>query len=205
MKMSGTHTIYLVEDDEAICKALEWLFTSVMLNTRVFHNASDFLKEYSSEWQGCLLLDVRMPQMSGIELQERLSQMKNKLPIIFITGHGDIPMAVRAMKQGAFDFITKPFDNQELLDSIQKAIESFTDKVSSYKNQIFTQGLAKLTMREKEVMQYVAEGVLNKQIASALGISLSTVEMHRSNLMQKLGVKSLAEFIKSHTLLKNEA
>ena len=202
-------TVFIVEDDKAFCSALEWLFRSVSLNSEIFHNGLECLQNYSLDWYGCFVMDLRMPQMGGLELQEQLNKLHNKLPIIFITGHGDVPLAVRAMKAGAFDFITKPFNNQleekniELkaaLEKIQRAIEKTTQKIQNKNDQAFIKGYSKLTPRELEVLDCVVDGQLSKQIAANLNISLSTVELHRSNLMQKLGAKSVVDLVKGYLL-----
>lgn len=194
------NTVFIVEDDPGICTALEWLFKSVALSTRIFHNGVDFLNHYKSDSNGCLLLDIRMPHMSGLELQDHLNGLNNKLPIIFMTGHGDIPLAVRAMKAGAFDFITKPFNNQNLIELIHQALKKNIQQKPHISSNAFIEKYSKLTRRELEVLKCIVEGQLNKQIALNLKISISTVEMHRSNLMDKLGVKSIVDLIKHYTL-----
>lgn len=196
---NSTPTIYLVEDDTALCQALEWLFKSINLLSKTFLNGKDFLDHYHPEWTGCILADIRMPQMGGLELQEQLSLRHNRLPIIFMTGHGDVSLSVRAMKAGAFDFITKPFNNQNLLEQIQKAIEKNRKDVIYKENRHFMESCMKLTRREVEILHHVVAGKLNKQISSMLEISISTVEMHRANIMKKLEVKSLAKLIEDYT------
>ena len=195
--------VYVVEDDYAICNALEWLFKTINLNSQIFVNGQECLNNYKSDWYGCFLIDIRMPIMGGLELQERLNELNNKLPIIFITGHGDIPLAVRAMKSGAFDFVTKPFNNQILLEQIQKAIETSKQRMNKIDKK-FIEGYKKLTRRELEVLECIIAGQLSKKIAVTLNISISTVELHRSNLMQKLSVKSVVDLVKNYILHQSE-
>ena len=186
-------TVFLVEDDQAVADALCYLFDSINLPVMHFSDAYQFLAQYNAQRKGCLLLDVRMPGMSGLDLQERLKEQHNLLPIIFITGHGDIPMAVRAMKAGAFDFITKPFNNQELLERVQRAIAANEQATEAGRSK---SKLALLTPREQQVLILIASGKVNKQIAHDLSIAVSTVELHRSNLMRKLQAKTVADLIK---------
>lgn len=188
-----TSVIYIVDDDPALCKALRWLLESVNLKIEAYHSAMDFLKAYQLTWQGCLLIDIRMPLMSGLQLQQKLIELGNRLPIIMISGHGDISMAVRAMKAGAIDFITKPFNDQLLLEQIQHALS--TSKQTDDKLSIVRR-YQSLTPREQQIMTGVVTGKMNKQIAHDLEISPKTVEFHRSNIMQKMHAKTLADLIK---------
>lgn len=195
-------TVFIIEDDTAVCKSLRWLFESVDLSVEVYNNGCDYLKAYDPGRIGCLLIDIRLPGMSGLELQQQLVQRSNPIPIIIITGHGDVTLAVRAMKAGAKDFILKPFNDELLLEQIQKAIlesrEYNTDKHQ------FAEHLARLTPREKEVLELMVKGRLNKQIAVELRISLSTVEQHRAHVMQKTQAGSLAELVRRYTLTKQK-
>jgi len=188
--------VYLVDDDEAVRDSLGLLFRSVGLDSVVFGSALAFLESYDPGRHACLVADIRMPGMSGLELQERLNERRATIPIIFITGHGDVPMAVNAMKAGAADFIQKPFRDQELIDRIHKALES--DKVNRERraesNKILAR-IALLTPRENEVMQRVVKGQANKVIAMDLGVSQRTVELHRARVMRKLKMRSLAELV----------
>lgn len=186
-------TVFIVEDDQAVADALCCLFNSIDLRVAHYPDAHQFLTQFDPQRKGCLLLDVRMPGMSGLDLQERLKQQNNSLPIIFITGHGDIAMAVRAMKAGAFDFITKPFNNQLLLEQVQRAIALNERNNATRLNK---SKLELLTPREKQVLTLVANGKVNKQIANELAIAVSTVELHRSNLMKKLQARTVADLIK---------
>lgn len=197
--------VYIVDDNPGICKSLRFLLESVGLSVETFSCGEDFLKAYNQSWRGCILIDIRMPVMSGLELQEHLTALHNKMPIIIITGHGDVPLAVRAMKSGAVDFISKPFNDQMLLEQIQKAI--LKDANNGMVNDKRLELLKKyntLTKREREVMQLVVEGRLNKTIALELGIANKTVEIHRSNLMKKMQVRSLAELINLNIFLSKD-
>ncbi|QMT60892.1 response regulator transcription factor [Legionella sp. PC997] len=198
--------VFVVDDDPEICQSFRWLFESVNIPVRTYENAEAFLDSYDSMQKGCLIIDVRMPLMSGLELLEHLNASRNQLSIIMITGYGDIPMAVRAMKAGATDFILKPVNHQHLLEITQKCLK----KIHSHSLQPqsdFYERLERLTKRERQVMDLVIEGKLNKQIAHTLDISISTVEVHRANVMRKMGTKTLAELIKInllHTLVVTE-
>jgi len=189
------YTVFIVEDDPAVADALNCLFKSIKLPVEHYNDAWQFLQQFDPARKGCLLLDVRMPGVSGLDLQEHLKQRNNQLPIIFITGHGDIAMAVRAMKAGAFDFITKPFNNQLLLEQVQRAIalNPHVNEVAKIKTH-----LATLTPRELQILTLVVNGKANKQIANELAIAISTVELHRSKLMKKMCAKSVADLIKSY-------
>ena len=170
---------------------------SVGLESEAFASAQDFLDTYDAERSGCLVLDIRMPGMSGMELQDKLVEQRAMLPIIFITGHGDIPMAVDAMQKGAVDFITKPFRDQDLLDRINQALEQDNESRSALmeKHQI-VQRLDSLTPREKEVLDLVVSGKANKVIAGELGVSQRTVEIHRARVMEKMQARSLAQLVR---------
>lgn len=189
-------TVYVVDDDKAMCESLRWLIESVNMPVETFISAHDFLEHYDASSHGCLVLDMRMPTMSGFELQEELSNNAIKVPIIFITGYGDIPMAVRAMKNGAIDFITKPFNDQELLDSINKAIKKDAERFACDGELNHLQGIInKLTPRELEVAKLIVSGNSNKLIAKILQISPKTVEVHRAKVMTKTGMSSLADLV----------
>lgn len=188
-------TVFIVDDDKEVTESLLWLIESVGYQVEVFHNPQVFLERYEQR-PGCLVLDVRMPEMSGLELQETLKEKNITLPIIFITGHGDIPMAVRAMKSGASEFLTKPVNNQILLETINKAIK-FDHKLreSRLENAKLAARFERLTPREKEVMMLMVKGKLTKVIADKLGISPNTAELHRAKVMKKMEVKALAELV----------
>ncbi len=193
-------TIFVIDDDQAFCQSLRWLVESIGLKVETFNSGEKFLEQYDPTCRGCLIIDVRMRGMSGLEVQDQLIVRHNQMPIIMISGHGDIPMAVRAMKAGAVDFITKPFNDQEVLDLIQKALVQDGGRENNQHSQ-YIERAAALTKREREVMNCVVDGRLNKQIAYDFGISLKTVELHRARVMQKMQVKSLAELVKIHMLI----
>lgn len=189
--------VSIVDDDESVRDALLFLMDSVGLQAKTFNSAKDFLAEYETLKSGCIVSDIRMPGMSGLDLQQELNKRGCTLPIVFITGHGDIPMAVEAIKHGAIDFHTKPFRDQDLLDSINKAIEHNTllQEVMDLKI-VVQQRLATLTRREREVLDCVVTGKANKIIADQLHLSPRTVETHRGHMMEKMQVNTLAELIK---------
>lgn len=189
--------VFVVDDDEAVRDSLGMLMRSVGLAVETFSSASEFLERFDAGRTGCLVLDVRMPGMSGIELQERLVARKATIPIIFITGHGDVPMAVHALRTGAVDFIQKPFSDQALLDRIQQALaQHLREQKKSARKGTLREKIARLTPREKEVMQMVTGGKPNKVIAIDLGVSERTVEIHRARVMEKMQASSLPDLVK---------
>jgi len=195
-------TIFIVDDDEAVRDSLSFLLKSVGIESQIFTSGDEFLGAYKPNWEGCILLDIRMPGISGMEVQRRLVEQDCSLPIIFITGHGDIPMAVEAMHLGAHDFVQKPFHDQELLDRIQAALvtrREVQDKVEQ--KRVVQKNYSTLTPRETEVMSAVAKGHANKVIAMDLELSQRTVEIHRARVMEKMRVRSLAELVKLAVLL----
>lgn len=192
-------TVYIVDDDQAIRHAMELLMRSVGLDYEIFHSADDFLAGHTNARAGCLVLDIRMPGLGGLELQEKLNEIGSTLPIIFITGHGDVPMAVEAMQKGAVDFIQKPFRDQELLDRIGEALKTDQERRSARNHQAEVAGrIDKLTKREREVMNLVVTGKPNKVIAYELGVSQRTVEIHRARVMEKMQARSLADLVRMH-------
>jgi FixJ family two-component response regulator len=192
----GTPLIYLVDDDEAVRDSLGVLFESIGLAHEAYASALDFLQRYDPTRHACLVADIRMPGLSGLELQQRLNDRRAEIPIIFITGHGDVPMAVTAMQSGASDFIQKPFRDQDLIDRINKALASDIERRKARAEQDDIRArIALLTPREKQVMQRVARGQANKVIAMDLGVSQRTVELHRARVMKKLKVRSIAELV----------
>jgi two-component system response regulator FixJ len=197
--------VFIVDDDNDLCQSLQFLLESVGLQVNTFNNGHDFLSSFKPVRMGCILLDIRMPFMSGLELQEQLNHHKNTLPIIFMTGHGDVPMAVRAMKAGAFDFLTKPFNDQMMLDQIQKAITEH-QKIASQSQQHdeVNNNFKTLTNREHEILRLVVEGKLNKEVAFELNISTKTVELHRSHIMQKMKATTVAELVKLYLLVSEK-
>jgi FixJ family two-component response regulator len=188
--------IYLVDDDEAVRDSLGMLFRSIGLQHQAFASALEFLERYDGKRHSCLVADIRMPGLSGLELQQRLNEQRVEIPIIFITGHGDVPMAVTAMKSGASDFVQKPFRDQDLIDRIHKALERDRErrKTRAAEDAIRAR-IALLTPRETEVMQRVARGHANKVIAMDLGVSQRTVELHRARVMRKLKMRTVAELV----------
>jgi two-component system response regulator FixJ len=190
-----THgTVFIVDDDEAMRAGVSLLVKSVGLPAQCFSNAQDFLDNYCASKPGCLVLDVRMPGMSGVELHEELIKRQVGLPVIFLTGHGDVAMGVSAMKAGAVDFIEKPPKDQVLLDAIQKAIaEDKTRRMHLKKQEIIKSRVSSLTGRESEVMAHLVEGKSDKQAANDLGISVRGVAFHRANILKKMAVESLVE------------
>ncbi|WP_267398441.1 response regulator transcription factor [Pseudomonas sp. GM_Psu_2] len=189
--------VHLVDDDASVRAAVEDLLASVGLDTRSYVSAADFLERARLDAPGCLVLDVRMPGMNGLDLQQELQRRGLALPIIFITGHGDIPMSVRAMKQGALEFLTKPFRDQDLLDAIDQALRKAQDAHAQRRQlQDLQSRLDTLNDGERAVLARVVTGLLNKQIAAQLGVSEITVKVRRAALMRKLQAGSLAELVK---------
>ncbi len=189
--------VFIVDDDQAVRESLSDLMDSVGLNAETFASAQEFLTRYTPSLWGCLVLDIRMLGMSGLELQDELTRRGSLLPTIFITGHGDVPMAVQAMRRGAMDFIQKPFREQDLLDSINLALENGAKiRESELERQTVRQQVESLTPREREVMDKIIAGKSNKVIATDLGLSQRTVEVHRANVMEKLQVRSLADLVR---------
>ena len=189
--------VYIVDDDEAVRDSLHDLMDSVGLKSQTFASCQDFLANYMPEQQGCLILDIRMPMMSGLELQEELNKRNTSLAIIFITGHGDVTMAVKAMSDGAQDFVQKPFRDQDLLDRINHTLGKCSKGYDlQQERQVIQQHIHELTSREREVMKMVIDGKANKVIAIDLGLSKRTVEVHRSKVMDKLGARSLADLVR---------
>jgi FixJ family two-component response regulator len=191
------HVVFIVDDDASVRDALKRLIRSVGLRVELFGSAQEFLQRGRPDVPSCLVLDVRLPGKSGFDLQRELAEANIDIPIIFITGHGDIPMSVRAMKAGAVEFLAKPFRDQDLLDVIQLALER--DRATRQREaEIATlrDRFESLTPREQEVLPWVVSGLLNKQIADAIGTSEATVKVHRSQLMRKMGAKSLADLVR---------
>ena len=190
-------TVYVVDDDEAVRDSVQWLLEGKDFRVRCFESAESFLSRYDPREIACLVVDIRMGGMSGIELQDRLIERKSPLPIVFITGHGDVPMAVDTMKKGALDFIQKPFKEDELVAVVERMLdrakELFADSQQAASRDAL---LAKLTAREAQVLEGIVAGRLNKQIADDLGISIKTVEAHRANIMEKLNANTVADLLK---------
>ncbi|MFO7276768.1 MAG: response regulator transcription factor [Pseudomonadota bacterium] len=190
-------TVFVVDDDDAVRSALRLLLKSVGLSAVTYASAQEFLDAYDPTRPGCVILDVRMPGMSGLELQEQLNLRGATIPVIFITGHGDIPMAVEAMQHGAFDFLQKPFRDQELLDRVQRALEKDRAVRESLRaSERIRERYETLTPREREVLRLVTAGKPNKIMAADLGVSQRTVEIHRARVMEKMGADSLAQLVR---------
>jgi len=201
--MNDAPCVFIVDDDEQVRSALTLLMESVGLKAESFASASDYLQQFDAGKSGCLILDVRMPGISGLDLQARLSAETIHPPIIIITGHGDVPMAVRAVTAGAVDFIEKPFNNQSMLDNVHRAIElDAKQRGESSRLQDIEKRYNDLTPREKEVLLCVIEGKRNKIIAADMNISQSTVEAHRSKVMDKMLADSLSDLMRMALLLK---
>jgi FixJ family two-component response regulator len=198
--------VYIVDDDDGMRRALTVLITTIGYQPVAFAKPTEFLAKYDAGQPACLVLDVRMPEMSGLEVQQQLNKTGSMLPVILISGHGDIPMAVQAMKDGAFDFLQKPFRDQELIDRINGALKldaqnrESVDRLADLKAREES-----LTPREREVLALVVDGKANKVIAIDLGLSERTVEIHRANVMEKMGARSVAHLVKMHLMLGGEA
>jgi FixJ family two-component response regulator len=199
---NATPTVFIVDDDEAVRETLSSLFSSVDLRVVVFGSAHEFLHSKMLDAASCLVLDIRLPGISGLDFQEELAKADVRIPIIFMTGYGDIPMSVRAMKAGALDFLTKPFRDQDILDAVTRALErdqkrrDGDKKVSELRARFDS-----LTSREKEVIALVAAGLMNKQIAAELDISEITVKVHRGHMARKMKARSLVELVRMADLL----
>ena len=195
--MEAEPTVYIVDDDGGARSSIRVLMKSLSLPAAVFASAQDFLGNYQASHPGCVVLDIRMPGMSGLDLQEELNRRGYVIPIVFVTGHGDVPMAVEAMRQGAFDFIQKPFRDQDLIDCVQKALarDRDTREGLSEHGRIRTR-LASLTPREHDVLELLIKGQANKAMAHELGLSQRTVEIHRAHVMDKMEARSLAQLVR---------
>ncbi|GMW07159.1 MAG: response regulator FixJ [Gammaproteobacteria bacterium] len=194
--------VFVIDDDQAVRDSLGLLLKSMGQKARLFDSAQAFLEEYAPEMNGCIVLDIRMPGMSGLELQQKLTAIHCTIPVIFVTGHGDVPMAVEAMQHGAFDFIQKPFRDQELLDRINQALSWDTEHRSEEERRRTVQErFNTLTPREREVLDCVVRGLANKVIAMDLDLSQRTVEIHRARVMEKMGARSLADLVRMSLLI----
>jgi len=190
-------TVYVVDDDEGVRDSLQWLLEGKDYRVRCYDSAESFLSRYDAREVACLIVDIRMGGMTGLELQDRLVERKSPLPIVFITGHGDVPMAVNTMKKGAMDFIQKPFQEEALVNLVERMLEQAKEAFAGHQQSASRDALlAKLTSRETQVLERIVAGRLNKQIADDLVISIKTVEAHRANIMEKLGAKTVADLLK---------
>jgi FixJ family two-component response regulator len=190
-------TVYVVDDDEGVRDSLQWLLEGKDYRVRCYDSAETFLSRYDAREVACLIVDIRMGGMTGLELQDRLVERKSPLPIVFITGHGDVPMAVDTMKKGAMDFIQKPFQEEALVGLVERMLDQAKEAFSEHQQSASRDALlAKLTSREAQVLERIVAGRLNKQIADDLGISIKTVEAHRANIMEKLNANTVADLLK---------
>lgn len=198
--------VFVVDDEEPVGDSIAMLLRTVGLTARVYNNPRAFLEDYRAEQPGCLLLDVRMPQLGGLELQQELIRRNVTLPIIFISGHGDVPMAVEAMRAGALDFLQKPFNDDELIRRVQKALEQDAqERELVERREEIERRWAELTVRERQVARCIADGKANKVVAAELGISVRTAELHRARILQKMGVRSLAQLVRMLVSIKDGA
>ena len=190
-------TVYVVDDDEAVRDSVQWLLEGQDFRVRSFESSEVFLARYDPREVACLIVDIRMDGMSGLELQDRLIERNSPLPIAFITGHGDVPLAVDTMKKGALDFIQKPFNEQQLVPLVERMLEQARANFAEHQQAASRDALlSKLTGREAQVLERIVAGRLNKQIADDLGISIKTVEAHRANIMEKLNANTVADLLK---------
>ena len=196
-------TVYVVDDDASARDSLCWLLGTVKLRSRAFASAGDFLDAWSADWCGCIMLDMRMPEMNGLQVQQELVRCGNRMPVIVLTAHADVPIAIRAMKLGAHDFLEKPYSDDELLDSVREALahERELDR-ADHERGVARHALANLTERERQVMRLVVDGRTNKEAAAELGISEKTVEVHRARVMTKTGARTFSALVRLGVLLQ---
>lgn len=199
-------TVYVVDDDASARDSLCWLLGTEKLPSRAFAAAAEFLDAWSAGWCGCITLDIRMPEMNGLQVQQELARRGNRMPVIVLTGHADVPVAIRAMKLGAYDFLEKPYSDDELLDAVRGALahERELDRAAQERDTAL-RVLAELTERERQVMRLVVDGKTNKEAAAELGISEKTVEVHRSRVMNKTGARTFSALVRLDLLLQDSS
>ena len=196
--------VYVVDDDLSARESLCWLLDTEGIETEAFDSAENFLARWSGDWVGCITVDIRMPGKSGLQLQEELNARNNRMPVIVLTGHADVPIAIRAMKQGAFDFLQKPYSDDELLACVKAALALGREiDRSEHEKNVAANAIENLTEREREVMCLVVDGLTNKAVAAELGISEKTVEVHRARVMEKTAASSLSELVRICLILKD--
>jgi len=201
--MNGTAVVHIIDDDESMRSALDTLFRSVDLQTRCYKSAQEFVESDRSDVAGCLVLDIRMPGLSGLDFQDKLAELGIELPVVLMTGHGDIPMTVRGMKAGAVDFLPKPFREQDMLDAVSAAISRDAERREKrQKVGDLEQRFSSLSPREQQVMEMVTRGLLNKQVAGELGLSEITVKIHRGAVMRKMGARTLPDLVRMAETLR---
>ena len=194
--MNNSQTVYIVDDDSDVADSMSMLLESTGLRTQQYHSAEEFLQSTDAQLVGCLILDVRMPDMNGLELQQEIKRRNVNLPVVFVTGHGDVPMAVQAMKNGAVEFLQKPFREQEFIDCVNRALKANSDALNGHNRLRSIQArIDSLTKREQEIMRLIAAGNITKVIAAKLSISPRTVEIHRARAMEKMQAKTLAQLV----------
>ena len=202
---SRVQRVYVVDDDPSARESLCWLLATEGIETEAFESAEAFLTNWRSDWVGCVTVDVRMPGKSGLQLQEELNARRNLMPVIVLTGHADVPIAIRAMKQGAHDFLEKPYSDEKLLASVKSALQAgLAIDEAEYKKNLAARAIGKLTEREREVMCLVVDGYTNKAVAAELGISEKTVEVHRARVMEKTDAKTLSDLVRLCLVLRDQ-